>query len=108
MGFIVSLTADSTLSRYGIAVTSHWPRVMRVMCGLISLALNVGDAATRRDYAAVSVHAVSPLMLLLIGESGPAYRRALAGALRTAEAVPEVNSEPYPQAEAVAPEPGYQ
>lgn len=95
-GFVVSLTADSTLSRYGIVLTSHWPRVMRWACGLISLSLNVGDAISHADYASVSVHAVSPLMLLLIGESGPAYRRALAGALRSVESAPETYPAPAP------------
>jgi hypothetical protein len=42
-----------------------------------------------KDWAAVAIHSVAPLLLLLLAEAAPAYRRAFAEALKTITPEPE-------------------
>ncbi|MFJ1707859.1 hypothetical protein [Kitasatospora sp. NPDC088346] len=75
--FILSLQADSTLARYD-ADGGAWPRLFRWVTGLATVWLNIGDAALAKDTVGVAIHLIPPLLLLLVAEAGPAYRRALA------------------------------
>ncbi|WP_234443693.1 hypothetical protein [Streptomyces sp. NRRL B-24484] len=87
--FVLSLQSDSTLSRYGVA-GGAWPRVFRWVTGLATVWLNIGAAALTKDVVGVVVHLIPPLLLLLVAEAGPAYRRSLAHLARRAaeEATP--------------------
>jgi len=82
--FVLSLQSDSTLSRYGVA-GGAWPRVFRWVTGLSTVWLNIGAAALAKDLVGVVVHLIPPLLLLLVAEAGPAYRRALARLARRAD-----------------------
>ncbi|WP_329488560.1 hypothetical protein OG618_18180 [Kitasatospora sp. NBC_01246] len=75
--FILSLQADSTLSRFGVSA-GRWPAVFRWVTGLATVWLNIGAAALEKDLVGVVIHLIPPLLLLLVAEAGPAYRRALA------------------------------
>ncbi|WP_327073847.1 hypothetical protein OG196_23465 [Kitasatospora purpeofusca] len=75
--FILSLQADSTLSRFGVSA-GRWPAVFRWVTGLATVWLNIGAAALDKDLVGVVIHLIPPLLLLLVAEAGPAYRRALA------------------------------
>ena len=75
--FILSLQADSTLSRFGVK-PGRWPAVFRWVTGLATVCLNIGAAALAKDLVGVVIHLIPPLLLLLVAEAGPAYRRALA------------------------------
>ncbi|MFE2721331.1 hypothetical protein [Kitasatospora sp. NPDC059327] len=75
--FILSLQADSTLSRFGVK-PGRWPAVFRWVTGLATVWLNIGAAALEKDLVGVVIHLIPPLLLLLVAEAGPAYRRALA------------------------------
>ncbi|MGW3179675.1 hypothetical protein ACWDD9_10460 [Kitasatospora sp. NPDC001119] len=75
--FILSLQADSVLSRFGVK-PGRWPALFRWVTGLATVWLNIGAAALEGDLVGVVIHLIPPLLLLLVAEAGPAYRRALA------------------------------
>ncbi|MEU6967391.1 hypothetical protein AB0A71_06575 [Kitasatospora aureofaciens] len=75
--FILSLQADSTLARFGVSA-GRWPALFRWVTGLATVWLNIGAAALAKDLVGVVIHLIPPLLLLLVAEAGPAYRRALA------------------------------
>ncbi|GHH72106.1 hypothetical protein GCM10018781_34420 [Kitasatospora indigofera] len=75
--FILSLQSDGTLARYGVG-GGRWPAAFRWVTGLATVWLNIGAAALTKDLVGVVVHLIPPLLLLLVAEAGPAYRRALA------------------------------
>ncbi|MFD7448279.1 hypothetical protein [Kitasatospora sp. NPDC059827] len=75
--FILSLQSDSTLARFGVS-GGHWPAAFRWVTGLATVWLNIGAAALVGDLVGVVIHLIPPLLLLLVAEAGPAYRRALA------------------------------
>ncbi|MFJ9772722.1 hypothetical protein ACIRVF_16015 [Kitasatospora sp. NPDC101157] len=75
--FILSLQADSTLARFGVSA-GRWPALFRWVTGLATVWLNIGAAALAQDLVGVVIHLIPPLLLLLVAEAGPAYRRALA------------------------------
>lgn len=75
--FILSLQSDSVLSRFGVK-PGAWPAAFRWVTGLATVWLNIGAAALESDLVGVVIHLIPPLLLLLVAEAGPAYRRALA------------------------------
>ncbi|GAA3019325.1 hypothetical protein GCM10010519_55900 [Streptomyces lactacystinicus] len=75
--FILSLQADSTLSRFGVSA-GRWPALFRWVTGLATVWLNIGASVLEGDLVGVVIHLIPPLLLLLVAEAGPAYRRALA------------------------------
>ncbi|MFJ9460354.1 hypothetical protein ACIRST_35435 [Kitasatospora sp. NPDC101447] len=75
--FILSLQADSTLARFGVSA-GRWPALFRWVTGLATVWLNIGAAALAKDLVGVVIHLIPPLLLLLVAEAGPAYRRSLA------------------------------
>ncbi|WP_329588863.1 hypothetical protein OG195_12440 [Streptomyces sp. NBC_01362] len=83
--FILGLQSDSTLARFGVAA-GLWATAFRWVTGLSTVWLNVGDAALSRDMVGVVVHLIPPLLLLLVAEAGPAWRRAMGRALAEATA----------------------
>ncbi|MEV7182204.1 hypothetical protein [Kitasatospora sp. NPDC093679] len=90
--FILSLQSDSTLARYGVS-GGPWPAVFRWVTGLATVWLNIGAAALAKDLVGVIVHLIPPLLLLLVAEAGPAYRRALAALTQHAEAARPIKGE---------------
>ncbi|WP_406530771.1 hypothetical protein [Streptomyces sp. I8-5] len=83
--FILGLQSDSTLARFGVAA-GLWATAFRWVTGLSTVWLNVGDAALSQDMVGVVVHLIPPLLLLLVAEAGPAWRRAMGRALAEATA----------------------
>ncbi|MFG3051404.1 hypothetical protein ACGFZP_10735 [Kitasatospora sp. NPDC048239] len=91
--FILSLQADSTLSRFGVSA-GRWPAVFRWVTGLATVWLNIGAAALEKDLVGVVIHLIPPLLLLLVAEAGPAYRRALARLAKRPQ--PRLTARPAP------------
>ncbi|MFF5790365.1 DUF2637 domain-containing protein [Streptomyces sp. NPDC012693] len=73
---IVSVRLDATVSRLGER-SGGWATLLRWMTGLMTLGLNVGDSALHRDWVGVAVHAVIPLILIVIADAGLAWRRSI-------------------------------
>jgi DNA segregation ATPase FtsK/SpoIIIE-like protein len=73
---IVSVKLDATVSRLGER-SGGWATLLRWMTGLMTLGLNVGDSALKRDWVGVAVHAVIPLILIVIADAGLAWRRSI-------------------------------
>ncbi|MEV6978747.1 hypothetical protein [Kitasatospora sp. NPDC093806] len=95
--FILSLQADSTLSRFGVSA-GRWPAVFRWVTGLATVWLNIGAAALAKDLVGVVIHLIPPLLLLLVAEAGPAYRRALARLAKQPQPPLRTRPAPVPQA----------
>ncbi|MFE4912470.1 DUF2637 domain-containing protein [Streptomyces sp. NPDC056652] len=77
---VIVIRLDSVVSRLG-GSGGRWPAVLRWLTGAMTLLLNVGDSALKRDLVGVAVHAVAPLLLIVTAEAGLAYRRAIGRAL---------------------------
>ncbi|MFF9427691.1 DUF2637 domain-containing protein [Streptomyces sp. NPDC014746] len=77
---VIVVRLDSVLARLG-GHGGRWPVVLRWMTGGMTLALNVGDSALRKDLVGVAVHAVAPLLLIVTAETGLAYRAGITNAL---------------------------
>ncbi|WP_431776993.1 DUF2637 domain-containing protein [Streptomyces cucumeris] len=73
---IVSVRLDATVARLG-EKGGGWATLLRWMTGLMTLLLNVGDSALKHDGTGVAVHAVIPLILIVIADAGLAWRRAI-------------------------------
>ncbi|KAA0921882.1 DUF2637 domain-containing protein [Streptomyces apricus] len=81
---VIVVRLDAVVARLG-GDSGRWPAVLRWMTGLMTLLLNVGDSALKRDAVGVVVHAVAPLLLIVTAEAGLAYRRAITNALERIE-----------------------
>lgn len=79
--FVMSLSADSFLSRHALPDAGPWPRALRWFTGGCSIGLNDGLALVDHDWIGVAIHAIAPALLLLLAEAAPAYRRAFAMSL---------------------------
>ncbi|WP_404869159.1 hypothetical protein ACI1MP_20005 [Kitasatospora griseola] len=95
--FILSLQADSTLARFGVSA-GRWPALFRWVTGLATVWLNIGAAALAKDLVGVVIHLIPPLLLLLVAEAGPAYRRALARIAQRPQTPLRKQPAPAPQA----------
>lgn len=89
--FVMSLSADSFLSRHARPDAGPWPRTLRWFTGACSIGLNDGLAIADRDYVGVAIHTIAPALLLLLAEAAPAYRRAFAMSLMTNDQSTPVN-----------------
>ena len=88
IALVAALVADGILSRGGV-VSTGWGTLLRWFAGVATLTFNVWGSVARADIAAVVLHAVPPLLLILLAEAAPQYRRqfaALADRTRTASA----------------------
>lgn len=74
--FVLALQADSVLSRYG-ASPGPWATALRVVTGLSTAFLNVAPYALKADIVGALIHAIPPIVLMVLAEAGPAYRRSL-------------------------------
>ncbi|MGW5767542.1 DUF2637 domain-containing protein [Streptomyces longwoodensis] len=81
---VIVVRLDAVLARLG-GHGGRWPIALRWMTGCMTLALNVADSALQGDLVGVAVHAVAPLLLIVTAETGLAYRRAIAAALKAQE-----------------------
>ncbi|MFH9070258.1 hypothetical protein [Streptomyces alboflavus] len=81
---VIVVRLDAVVARLG-GNGGRWPGVLRWMTGLMTLLLNIGDSALKRDLVGVAVHAVAPLLLIVTAEAGLAYRRAISRALERIE-----------------------
>lgn len=94
--FVMSLNADSFLSRYALPDPGMWPRLLRSFTGACSIGLNDGLAIAAGDYVGVAIHSIAPALLLLLAEAAPAYRRAFAMSQIPVDLSTEVNEEVIP------------
>jgi len=103
--FLMSLAADAFLARYGLPEPGAWPKRLRWFTGLASVGLNDGQSIAVRDFTAVAIHSIAPLLLVLLAEAGPSYRRAFSGALAALEPVPDAHPGRTPEPTEETPEP---
>jgi hypothetical protein len=87
--FIMALSAESTLAKYGVTKLGKWPVAFRWLTGLSSVFLNVWLSVSARDWVGVAVHLIAPALVMLLAEVGPVYMKALADAERDALKAPE-------------------
>ncbi|MFJ4915887.1 DUF2637 domain-containing protein [Streptomyces sp. NPDC088726] len=81
---ITSVKLDATVARLG-EKAGGWATLLRWMSGAMTLGLNVGDSALNGDPTGVAVHAVIPLILIVIADAGLAWRRAIGRAVERIE-----------------------
>ncbi|MFF5723650.1 DUF2637 domain-containing protein [[Kitasatospora] papulosa] len=81
---ITSVKLDATVARLG-EKAGGWATLLRWMSGAMTLGLNVGDSALNKDGVGVLVHAVIPLILIVIADAGLAWRRAIGRAVERIE-----------------------
>ncbi|MGF1425014.1 helix-turn-helix domain-containing protein [Kitasatospora sp. LaBMicrA B282] len=74
--FVMALQADAALARCG-TTGGPWPTAFRWTTGACSVFVNTGDAALRHDPVGITIHLIAPILLLVLGEAGPAWRREL-------------------------------
>ncbi|MFJ5646406.1 hypothetical protein [Streptomyces sp. NPDC093223] len=84
LAFIGALRADEIASRHN-AGGGPWAAALRLFTGAASLFLNIGHAAEQSDLTGVFQHLITPGILVLLAEAGPAYRRRLARRLDEVE-----------------------
>ncbi|MGW9280738.1 hypothetical protein ACWGSA_00910 [Streptomyces diastaticus] len=78
--FIMALSAEGTLAKYGVTSLGAWPVAFRWVTGLSSVFLNVWLSVSARDWVGVAVHLIAPALVMLLAEVGPVYMAALAKA----------------------------
>ncbi|MEV8015671.1 hypothetical protein AB0O76_04790 [Streptomyces sp. NPDC086554] len=100
--FIMALSAESTLAKYGIRKLGRWPVAFRWVTGLSSVFLNVWLSVSAHDWVGVAVHLIAPALVMLLAEVGPVYMAALADAEREALREPEPSPLPEWVAEALS------
>ena len=86
VAFIMALQADSVLARHQITDLGRWPLVFRWFTGLSTTFLNVWDSVSKKDWTGVAIHALAPMLLLIVSEVGPVWRNAMATIVAKAEA----------------------
>ncbi|MFH9802785.1 hypothetical protein ACH4M0_11165 [Streptomyces albidoflavus] len=94
--FIMALSAEGTLAKYGVTRLGAWPVAFRWVTGLSSVFLNVWLSVSARDWVGVAVHLIAPALVMLLAEVGPVYMKALADAEREALSAPVSAPEPEP------------
>lgn len=92
--FIMALSAESTLAKYGVTKLGGWPVAFRWITGLSSVFLNVWLNVSAHDWVGVAVHLIAPALVMLLAEVGPVYMAALADAEREALSAPVRAPEP--------------
>ncbi|MFB9803872.1 hypothetical protein, partial [Streptomonospora salina] len=80
------LSSDAVLSRYGRSA-GGWAWCLRTFAGVATLTLNIwssvftgtgSDLAWSPNPAGILLHAVAPILLILLAEAAPRYRAAFA------------------------------
>lgn len=91
VAFIMALSAESTLAKYGVTGLGGWPVAFRWVTGAASVFLNVWLSVAAHDWVGVAVHVIAPALVMLLAEVGPRYMAALAEVER--EALPTLPAE---------------
>lgn len=98
--FIMALSAESTLAKFGVTGLGAWPGAFRWFTGFSSVFLNVWVSVAAKDAVGVAVHLIAPALVMLLAEVGPRYMAALAEIeAKARESAPEpapVPAEPEP------------
>ena len=76
VALVAALLGDGALHRHGERVA--WGTALRWSTGLFTLGLNTGGAVGRGDWAGVAIHAIAPVLLVILTEAAAAYRLAFA------------------------------
>lgn len=82
LALVGTLTADAFLSRNKIT-PGRWEAALRWFAGVGTLLLNDWDAVVTGAPGNVVAHTVPPLLLLLLAEAAPRYRRGAVAAVET-------------------------
>jgi hypothetical protein len=77
VALVAALVADGVLTRHGVRPTG-WGTLLRWFAGVATLTLNVWESVAGADPAGIVLHAVPPLLLILLAEAAPQYRRQFA------------------------------
>lgn len=94
VAFIMALSAESTLAKYGVTKLGGWPVAFRWVTGFSSVFLNVWLSVAAHDWVGVAVHLIAPALVMLLAEVGPVYMKALADAEAKALSAPVSDPEP--------------
>lgn len=100
------LSSDAVLSRYGMSAGA-WAWCLRAFTGLLTLTLNIwssvfttrtsGRLELTPDPAGILLHAIAPVLLILLAEAAPRYRVQFAAiAARLHEATNRSDTPPPP------------
>ena len=104
LALVGTLTADAFLSRNKIT-PGRWEAALRWFAGVGTLLLNDWDAVVTGAPGNVVAHTVPPLLLLLLAEAAPRYRRGAVAAVETVRSkVTTVHTAPPASAPVSAPE----
>ena len=72
--FILSISADATLSRHG-KQGGRWAAAFRWVTGAASLFLNTWTSLAMHDWVGAAIHSIAPVILVCAAEVSPIYRR---------------------------------
>ncbi|MFC7342058.1 hypothetical protein [Saccharopolyspora griseoalba] len=81
---IVALIGDRQLHRYG--QQTPWGAGLRWVTAAMSLVLNCGQSAERGDWVAAGLHAIFPVLLIVLTEASQGYQIAFSHAVSRAQA----------------------
>lgn len=99
--FIMALSAESTLAKFGMTELGGWPVVFRWFTGLSSAFLNTWGSIAKSDPVGVAIHMIAPALVMILAEVGPVFMKHLAAAEASAAdekpvTAPESVAEPVP------------
>ncbi|TDD03119.1 hypothetical protein E1181_21320 [Saccharopolyspora terrae] len=93
---VVALIGDRQLHRYG--QRAPWGTGLRWATAGMSLVLNCGQSAERGDWVAAGLHAIFPVLLIVLTEASQGYQIAFSRAVSEAKAKREYQ-QPVPSTE---------
>lgn len=79
---VVALIGDRQLHRYGQSTT--WGTALRWVTALFSLVLNCGQSFGTGDWGAIGLHAIFPVLLIVLTEASQGYQLAFSRAVSEA------------------------
>ncbi|MCI2421538.1 hypothetical protein MOQ72_29295 [Saccharopolyspora sp. K220] len=89
---VVALIGDRHLHRYG--QRAPWGTALRWATAAMSLVLNCGQSAERGDWVAAGLHAIFPVLLIVLTEASQGYQLAFSRAVSKAKAEHEYRQQP--------------
>ncbi|MDI5968625.1 hypothetical protein POF50_004570 [Streptomyces sp. SL13] len=105
LALVGTLTADAFLSRNKVT-PGRWEAALRWFAGVGTLVLNDWDAVVSGAPGNVVAHTVPPLLLLLLAEAAPRYRRGAVAAVDTVRTeATRTRTHPSAPAASYAPDP---
>lgn len=91
---VVALIGDRQLHRYG--QSAPWGTVLRWVTALFSLVLNCGQSYSNGDWGAVGLHAIFPVLLIVLTEASQGYQLAFGRAVLKARDTTEYRTQAVP------------